>query len=195
VKGKALADARLRHAEWRARQPATRAVIADAVDRAVREYLPAQPPHRLCFAYAEIGARVIKALTGLDTVLQIGSLFVRIGEFGIGFDASLGGFERNEYHAWLAVPRLREIIDLSARNYPAVVQDQARQDSALRWPSDRDVPGYVWAPIDNLPEWLRLSPDRESREQYSATRPRRLERLGPAIHAAIAYAKRRFPSS
>jgi hypothetical protein len=37
--------------------------------------------------------------------------------------------------------------------------------------------------------------DRESREQYSATRRRRLERLGPAIHAAIAYAKRRFPSS
>ncbi len=141
---------------------ATRTGIAEAVHTAiVQEFGEAEARVR-CLFYAQVGANVAAIVTGRSYQVMAGSLHVvtaSADEMGDGLPAFFAMIADDpqthglEFHAWIAGqrPGSVEIVDLASRHYEA----NARA-LGIPWGAGRSYPPYVWAPVEAVPEGIRL---------------------------------------
>jgi hypothetical protein len=164
----------------------TRDLIAEAVHEAVVGHTGGTGAFR-CLHYAFAGMVACSRVTGKRYVPQVGSmdlLFDPAHPRWLPVDATGGGLARNEFHAWTVYPGAHrdgvpgpdtEVVDFSARHYPALVAGLLRASEvtehgpggsviAVRRPSPRldrwswpsPCPAYVWHAGTEPMGWLTL---------------------------------------
>ena len=140
-----------------------RHAISDAVHHGVVERLrqiPGNPydPRRNCVLYAFVGSHVISR--ELDRPYQ-----VRAGQLRLIVDSKEINPGGALPHAWLACEHdgdETELVDLTARYYPAWVADAGQIP-----PPNLPTP-YVWALQKDLPSCVVLAPDPRANEAVAA---------------------------
>ena len=136
--------------------------IAGAAQRLVERFVipPHVERHRACLWYAAGAASFVERVLGERVILQGGSASWRRvraedddGEVTTHYSYRFEWDERAlvelalgnlpEMHCWLAVPRTKEIIDLSVKHQ----QEACLQLAGMHWPGD-PLPEYLWLQVD-----------------------------------------------
>lgn len=87
------------------------------------------------------------------------------------YDGGPGSLQNHDYHAVL-VTREHEIIDLTARHFPAYARwcSDPRTGVRLEWRlPGPETPKYLWAPNEELPKWYRFEANKKTTEEYIRT--------------------------
>lgn len=80
------------------------------------------------------------------------------------------GFMRGEIHCWIANRAIGDIIDLSARHFPALCAHEGMVHIPLEGEPDADLTwrrpevDYVWTTGAELPEYYKIHPERAATE-------------------------------
>ncbi|QDV37600.1 hypothetical protein [Tautonia plasticadhaerens] len=164
--------------------PADQAQIAEAAHRAVCE-VTGTDGFGKCLAYAVAGYAL---LGDAGYMIQAGTLTIvadpsnPAGAGLIRMDASNGGFDRGEYHAWLArqVGHRVEVVDLAARHYRRYVNEVNpvsdaitlpgggalwvidRTEDRIRWTRPGEPPTFVWTEDGHAEGLAYFMPDVEA---------------------------------
>jgi hypothetical protein len=141
--------------------PSEQARIAEAAHRAVCEVTDSDG-YGLAIPYAIAGQAI---LLSAGFQIQAGTLMILAdpthagGSGCVGMDASNGGFERGNFHSWLArqVGPHVEVLDLSSRHYRRQVE---KAESDLTSPTGGDglwrktAERIHWTRLDEPPSWV-----------------------------------------
>ena len=127
----------------------------------------------LCIYYANTVANLLHR-HGLHVVIQAGSLqwprIRRAEDDGVTNShfaymwsphttASLRSMSIGnlpEMHVWVGLIESQELVDFSTRHFK-----EAAQKLGMTWTADSPPP-YVWCPANQLPDWVRYTPNREA---------------------------------
>lgn len=135
--------------------------IAEAVHRAVVD-VEGRDGAGLCLSYLNAGFGLLLHLFKSAGFLpQAGSLRIQPDPndptFWIERNATGGGYERGEYHCWLASPH-ETLIDFSARHYATRAHVNLGLQDDVPW-NRPAPPNYLWCHWCQVPKWVRFRVD------------------------------------
>jgi hypothetical protein len=142
-----------------------RAILSEAVHRTVCEQdSDGQDGYRKCLLYAIAGMGL---LMNRGFSLQAGTLVILAdphnpkGAGSIVVEAAEGGWERGEYHCWLARPtNPPELVDFSARHFKRATEDHWGRtiNPAPQLVGPMSIPWASQGGTDTSIQWLREDP-------------------------------------